>query len=1325
VSPANWPQEGPSPIGSATQINLREDVTGAVHRLLVDPASATTVYAGSVNGGIWKSSNTDVILGADGGTPQRPHWETHSDSLPSLTVGAMAMDPLVSLHIAVGTGARSNGLPPGAEGLVYTTSDGGNTWDPPIDDLLLRGKSIRGITVRDQLILVGAVFGNQGFIFRSNSGGRPPSGGGAAWTRISGGTTGIPSTTGPVLDLIADPSNPDRYYAIAFDTGSGGSGVYLGTSGGTSWTRVSDNDPNGLAKVLQFAGGGINAKLAAGPTGALYVAVGAVDQLAYVSYTKNQGQSWTAMELPTKAFTQPAPTTPPAPPPPAVPPPTKTNIASVVRGVVPGGSNTTILVTSSAAHNLGTGSCRVRILGVTGLPDGDWTARAYAAPVDGGVGSPSSTKFTLSSPISGADGADGMGNTTPINSLNQGTWQCWEGPSEVHQVGNNLALAVDPTNPNIVYVGGDGGLLHLARGNSTSPATQLIPSPQWTPLVGPGASDGRDVHTDIRDMVLDPGGKYLYMSEDGGVFVRTNPRDATGTWFSIAGDMNTVEFRSIALDPLSHALIGGAQDNGTPTEPTGSTGNQLPWQQIEFADGVGVAAVDGHTTDAMGRSISYRYTSFQGSNDFELHTFDQNGTKLSTDYLINPSDPTQSKLVVGTVMADGGTVTQHLNDVDKFDWVPTIGVNRVWDPNAVPLLTTPRWLLIPAGMGVWESRDLGATVKLIAGSPPGVRGISYGHSTNIFALWVTGESGGTVSVFTRFADGVAMQQQTTFPSTGNGATSVAMTTSDPNIAYVTAEKQVFKVTHGGSVPPMDVTGDLSFLTNGPFQGPGRLRSIVYVPSATTGDRIIVAASDGGVPGVFMMAVDNPGVWMRLGVNLPNANPWALDYEPGQQMLVVGTAGRGAWSLKGVTGLDRAPKALCKNVTLNVDATCKATTTAAAFNNGSTDPDGNPFTFTAVDPATAQPIPFGPFSPQVSQVTISVADNQGAAALCTPTLTVRDVTPPVLQVPAAKTVNSCAASTTVAVGQASATDNCATGLVPTAQVVAKNGVALSPPIPVVNGQVSLAPGTYTVTWSVSDGANPPVTGNQTVTIGAGIEVSQSFLLDDRAQLRNTSGGFAAVLNAGTGTTRLGQTCTTGGIISKGPVTIQHRSVVNGNVISGGKVTKDTDATVNGVTTENASVQLPALPTLPAFPPATLPGFTVNPGPPQTKSPGSYASATIINGATLVLLSGDYYFQSLTMNAGAIVRVTPTTRVFVANSLVFSAPFVGSSGSTVQPIFLGFAGAGPTSMTAVFNGTFVAPNATVTFGTGAGLTYTGSFFGRSFEITPGSAFVCSVQ
>jgi hypothetical protein len=408
-----------------------------------------------------------------------------------------------------------------------------------------------------------------------------------------------------------------------------------------------------------------------------------------------------------------------------------------------------------------------------------------------------------------------------------------------------------------------------------------------------------------------------------------------------------------------------------------------------------------------------------------------------------------------------------------------------------------------------------------------------------------------------------------------------------------------------------------------------------------------------------------------------------------------------------------PVARCRDVTVPANGMCLGPVATEQVDNGSFDPDGDSINCTLS--------PSGPFGLGGNAVTLTCTDPSGAMGSCTATVTVVDQTPPVVTPPADRTVAICTDSAQVAVGQATATDNCATGLMPTGEVIALNGVPISPPIPVTGGEATLSIGTNTIQWTVSDGTNTG-TADQTVVVGTVIEAGQSFLVDDRGRVLNAGGGFGAVLNAGTGTTRIGQDTRTGAVLSRGPVIVQHRAMVNGNVVSASTVTRDADANIGGTVTQNGTVVLPPLPTLPAFPAPTLGSFTVNSGT-QAHGPGSYVAGTV-NGGTLVLAAGDYFFDSLTINAGTIVRATPTTRVFVRDTLVFNSSVRATVGTAIQAITLGFAGAN-LSLFAAFNGTLIAPNADVLFGTGAGLTFTGSFFGRILEVTPASTLVCSAS
>ncbi|MEO2089064.1 MAG: hypothetical protein ABGY75_06155, partial [Gemmataceae bacterium] len=52
-----WVSLGPAPITNG-QTSPTAPVSGAVAHILVDPTTTTTYYAGTVNGGVWKSTNS-------------------------------------------------------------------------------------------------------------------------------------------------------------------------------------------------------------------------------------------------------------------------------------------------------------------------------------------------------------------------------------------------------------------------------------------------------------------------------------------------------------------------------------------------------------------------------------------------------------------------------------------------------------------------------------------------------------------------------------------------------------------------------------------------------------------------------------------------------------------------------------------------------------------------------------------------------------------------------------------------------------------------------------------------------------------------------------------------------------------------------------------------------------------------------------------------------------------------------------------------------------------------------------------------------------------
>ena len=88
-----WVSEGP--VTGTSQIN------GAIQAIAVHPTDPNIMYVGSVNGGIWKTTNA---------TAATPHWVPLTDNLPSLSIGALEFDPTDATHqtLIAGIGATSS-----------------------------------------------------------------------------------------------------------------------------------------------------------------------------------------------------------------------------------------------------------------------------------------------------------------------------------------------------------------------------------------------------------------------------------------------------------------------------------------------------------------------------------------------------------------------------------------------------------------------------------------------------------------------------------------------------------------------------------------------------------------------------------------------------------------------------------------------------------------------------------------------------------------------------------------------------------------------------------------------------------------------------------------------------------------------------------------------------------------------------------------------------------------------------------------------------------------------------------------------------------------
>lgn len=167
--------------------------------------------------------------------------------------------------------------------------------------------------------------------------------------------------------------------------------------------------------------------------------------------------------------------------------------------------------------------------------------------------------------------ADGGASWTQLTATNA---SCSLGSS--HQCWYDMAIAVDPTNPNTVYFGGIWLYKSTNAGATFADISQGV--------------DGRYIHVDQHVLVFDSL-QRLYVGNDGGIW-RTV--DGGATWTNLNGNLAVNQFYpGVALHPSNASVaLGGMQDTGT-----AKYAGTAVWNMVVGGDGV-VAAFDRNIPDS-------------------------------------------------------------------------------------------------------------------------------------------------------------------------------------------------------------------------------------------------------------------------------------------------------------------------------------------------------------------------------------------------------------------------------------------------------------------------------------------------------------------------------------------------------------------------------------------------------------------------------------------------------------------------------------------------------------------------------------------------------
>lgn len=195
-----------------------------------------TIYCGAASGGVWKSENGGIS------------WKPIFDEMDVQSIGAIAIDPLNSNIVYVGTGEGNPRNSHNSGKGIYKSLDGGKTWKflgleetKTIHRILINPQNTKQIFVGS----IGSIWGGNESrgVFRSDDGGE-------TWKKV----LYINLTTG-CGELVMDPNHPNKLFACMYDyerkpytyrSGGTGSGIYVSSNWGSTWEKLGVQ--NGLPK---------------------------------------------------------------------------------------------------------------------------------------------------------------------------------------------------------------------------------------------------------------------------------------------------------------------------------------------------------------------------------------------------------------------------------------------------------------------------------------------------------------------------------------------------------------------------------------------------------------------------------------------------------------------------------------------------------------------------------------------------------------------------------------------------------------------------------------------------------------------------------------------------------------------------------------------------------------------------------------------------------------------------------------------------------------------------------------------------------------------
>ena len=216
--PGTWEAIGPKNFGGRTLA------------LCFNPLNPNTMFAGSASGGLWRTYS--------GGTGAQA-WHQVATGFPLLGVAAIAVNPLDTNEIYIGTGEVYNDQNTGTGFAIRTTrgtygigilksTDGGFTWAKSLDWQYDELKGVQDIIMNPQRPATLFAATTEG-TYRSYD---------------SGQTWNLIHAIRMATDLLMIPGDTNSIFIAAGNSFSSNPGIYLTTNGGNNFTQITNGLPS-------------------------------------------------------------------------------------------------------------------------------------------------------------------------------------------------------------------------------------------------------------------------------------------------------------------------------------------------------------------------------------------------------------------------------------------------------------------------------------------------------------------------------------------------------------------------------------------------------------------------------------------------------------------------------------------------------------------------------------------------------------------------------------------------------------------------------------------------------------------------------------------------------------------------------------------------------------------------------------------------------------------------------------------------------------------------------------------------------------------------